>query len=109
MQKIQSTNRKISGRCPYDEFSSSRAGRFTSIPCVLPRALVSRRPRLTDGPRRTQPLLHSLSTTFPNFNKVHGGLVKMYQEEVLGKRVVVQHLWLEPWDETGGRPTEVLP
>jgi hypothetical protein len=33
----------------------------------------------------------------------------MYQEEVLGKRVVVQHLWLEPWDETGGRPTEVLP
>jgi hypothetical protein len=31
----------------------------------------------------------------------------MYQEEVLGKRVVVQHLWLEPWEE--GRKLEELP
>lgn len=30
----------------------------------------------------------------PNFKKIHKGLVKMYAEEVLGKRVVVQHLFL---------------
>ena len=30
----------------------------------------------------------------PNFRKFHKGLVKMYAEEVLGKRVVVQHLYL---------------
>ncbi|GHJ90322.1 hypothetical protein NliqN6_6724 [Naganishia liquefaciens] len=40
------------------------------------------------------PLLNSLSTTMPNFRKIHKGLVKMYAEEVLGKRVVVQHLFL---------------
>lgn len=42
-----------------------------------------------------QPLLHNLSTSMPNFVKIHRGLVKMYQEEVLGKRVVVQHLFLD--------------
>jgi hypothetical protein len=41
-----------------------------------------------------QPLLNSLSSTMPNFRKIYKGLVKMYQEEVLGKRVVVQHLFL---------------
>jgi hypothetical protein len=30
----------------------------------------------------------------PNFKKIHKGLLKMYAEEVLGKRVVVQHLFL---------------
>lgn len=30
----------------------------------------------------------------PTFTKIHSGLLKMYQEEVLGKRVVVQHLCL---------------
>ncbi|KAJ9100972.1 hypothetical protein QFC19_005368 [Naganishia cerealis] len=40
------------------------------------------------------PLLNSLSTTMPNFRKIHKGLLKMYTEEVLGKRVVVQHLFL---------------
>ncbi|KAI5450584.1 Serine/threonine-protein phosphatase 2A activator 1 [Naganishia albida] len=40
------------------------------------------------------PLLNSLSTTMPNFRKIHRGLLKMYAEEVLGKRVVVQHLFL---------------
>jgi serine/threonine-protein phosphatase 2A activator len=33
----------------------------------------------------------------PNFRKIHKGLLKMYQEEVLGKRVVVQHLFLDEY------------
>jgi serine/threonine-protein phosphatase 2A activator len=45
----------------------------------------------------------------PNFRKIHKGLVKMYQEEVLGKRVVVQHLFLNEitWglDIAAGMPT----
>jgi serine/threonine-protein phosphatase 2A activator len=45
----------------------------------------------------TQPLLHNLSTSFPNFNKIHSGLFKMYLEEVLNKRVVVQHLPIPDW------------
>ncbi|KAJ9099276.1 hypothetical protein QFC21_004157 [Naganishia friedmannii] len=43
------------------------------------------------------PLLNSLSTTMPNFRKIHKGLLKMYEEEVLGKRVVVQHLFLDEY------------
>ncbi|GMK59923.1 hypothetical protein CspeluHIS016_0901400 [Cutaneotrichosporon spelunceum] len=42
------------------------------------------------------PLLDSLST-FPNWVKPHSGLLKMYQAEVLGKRVVVQGLWVGGW------------
>ncbi|WOO76907.1 Serine/threonine-protein phosphatase 2A activator 1 [Vanrija pseudolonga] len=42
------------------------------------------------------PLLHSLST-LPSWVKPHGGLVKMYAAEVLGKRVVVQGLWVGGW------------
>ncbi len=45
----------------------------------------------------------------PSFVKISSGLVKMYQEEVLGKLVVVQHLWLEPWDTSGRRSVETLP
>lgn len=42
------------------------------------------------------PLLNSLSQ-FPNWVKPHGGLLKMYVAEVLGKRVVVQGLWVGGW------------
>lgn len=42
------------------------------------------------------PLLHSLST-LPNWVKPHGGLVKMFAAEVLGKRVVVQGLYIGGW------------
>ncbi|BEJ12469.1 hypothetical protein CspHIS471_0209290 [Cutaneotrichosporon sp. HIS471] len=42
------------------------------------------------------PLLDSLST-FPNWVKPHTGLLKMFQAEVLGKRVVVQGLWVGGW------------
>lgn len=42
------------------------------------------------------PLLHSLSQ-FPNWVKVHAGLGKMFAAEVLGKRVVVQGLWVGGW------------
>lgn len=42
------------------------------------------------------PLLDSLAQ-FPNWVKPHAGLLKMFQAEVLGKRVVVQGLWIGGW------------
>lgn len=42
------------------------------------------------------PLLDSLSQ-FPSWAKPHSGLLKMFQAEVLGKRVVVQGLWIGGW------------
>jgi serine/threonine-protein phosphatase 2A activator len=46
--------------------------------------------------REHSPLLFSLSE-FPNWTKPHSGLLKMYQAEVLGKRVVVQGLFIGGW------------
>jgi serine/threonine-protein phosphatase 2A activator len=42
------------------------------------------------------PLLHQLSS-FPNWTKPHMGLRKMFMGEVVGKRVVVQGLWVGGW------------
>lgn len=42
------------------------------------------------------PLLHSLSQ-MPNWSKPHSGLRKMFLGEVVGKRVVVQGLWIGGW------------
>lgn len=45
--------------------------------------------------------LYSIATGVPNWGKVNGGLFKMYEAEVLGKRVVVQHIplgGLLEWD-----------
>ncbi|KAI0050507.1 Phosphotyrosyl phosphatase activator [Auriscalpium vulgare] len=45
--------------------------------------------------------LHSIATGVPNWGKVNSGLFKMYEAEVLGKRVVVQHVplgGLLAWD-----------
>ena len=39
------------------------------------------------------PLLHQLST-FPDWKKPHSGLRKMFMGEIVGKRVVVQGLWI---------------
>ncbi|KAK7062205.1 Serine/threonine-protein phosphatase 2A activator, partial [Favolaschia claudopus] len=36
--------------------------------------------------------LHSIATGVPNWGKVNSGLFKMYEAEVLNKRVVVQHI-----------------
>ncbi|KAG7090186.1 hypothetical protein E1B28_011791 [Marasmius oreades] len=36
--------------------------------------------------------LHSIAVGVPNWSKVNSGLFKMYEAEVLGKRVVVQHI-----------------
>ncbi|KAI0319067.1 serine/threonine-protein phosphatase 2A activator 1 [Amylostereum chailletii] len=46
--------------------------------------------------------LHAIATSVPNWGKVNSGLFKMYEAEVLGKRVVVQHVplgGLLEWDE----------
>lgn len=37
------------------------------------------------------PLLSDISATVPNWKKVHSGMLKMWDNEVLGKRPVVQH------------------
>ncbi|OCB84783.1 Phosphotyrosyl phosphatase activator [Sanghuangporus baumii] len=45
--------------------------------------------------------LYAIATGVPNWAKVHSGLFKMYEAEVLGKRVVVQHIPVEGllgWD-----------
>ncbi|EJD06787.1 Phosphotyrosyl phosphatase activator [Fomitiporia mediterranea MF3/22] len=45
--------------------------------------------------------LYAIATGVPNWGKVHSGLFKMYEAEVLGKRVVVQHIpvgGLVEWD-----------
>jgi len=42
------------------------------------------------------PVLHSLSQ-LPSFTKPHAGLRKMFLGEVVGKRVVVQGLWIGVW------------
>jgi len=45
--------------------------------------------------------LHSIAQGVPRWSKVNSGMFKMYDAEVLGKRVVVQHLplgGLIPWD-----------
>ncbi|KAF7332554.1 Serine/threonine-protein phosphatase 2A activator [Mycena kentingensis (nom. inval.)] len=46
--------------------------------------------------------LHSIATGVPNWGKVNSGLFKMYEAEVLGKRVVVQHIPLGGLLEWGG-------
>ncbi|TDL25553.1 Phosphotyrosyl phosphatase activator [Rickenella mellea] len=46
--------------------------------------------------------LHSIAVGVPNWGKVNSGLFKMYEAEVLWKRVVVQHLplgGLVEWDD----------
>ncbi|CCA73849.1 related to RRD1-Resistant to Rapamycin Deletion (protein phosphatase 2A regulator activity) [Serendipita indica DSM 11827] len=45
--------------------------------------------------------LHAIATGVPNWDKVNAGMLKMYEAEVLNKRVVVQHLplgGLLAWD-----------
>lgn len=42
------------------------------------------------------PMLHSLAQ-MPNWNKPHSGLRKMFLGEVVGKRVVVQGVWIGGW------------
>jgi len=60
--------------------------------------------------------LYSIATGVPNWTKVNSGLFKMYEAEVLGKRVVVQHIpvgGLLEWNsdintETKQSPTDEL-
>lgn len=45
--------------------------------------------------------LHAIASSVPNWDKVNAGMLKMYEAEVLSKRVVVQHLplgGLVVWD-----------
>ncbi|KAF8725239.1 hypothetical protein AX14_008211 [Amanita brunnescens Koide BX004] len=58
--------------------------------------------------------LYSIATGVPNWAKVNSGLFKMYEAEVLGKRVVIQHIpigGLLEWDsaDSSRQSTEVLP
>lgn len=52
-----------------------------------------------------QPLLYNLATSGKSWSKIHSGLTKMYEGEVMAKRVVVQHLYvggLISWDVSEG-------
>lgn len=49
------------------------------------------------------PMLDSLAT-FPSWTKPHSGLLKMFIGEVLGKRVVVQGLWVGGWTWSNDLP-----
>jgi serine/threonine-protein phosphatase 2A activator len=54
---------------------------------------ISRIYSLKTGPfHEHSSLLHSVASSVPNWGKVNSGLWKMYEKEVLSKRVVVQHL-----------------
>jgi len=58
--------------------------------------------------------LYSIATSVPNWAKVNSGLFKMYEAEVLGKRVVVQHVplgGLLEWGvvDSSRQSTDVLP
>ncbi|KAF5345658.1 hypothetical protein D9757_014208 [Collybiopsis confluens] len=56
--------------------------------------------------------LYSIATGVPNWGKVNSGLFKMYEAEVLGKRVVVQHIplgGLLPWIDGVSQPHTTLP
>ncbi|KAF8963092.1 hypothetical protein BDZ97DRAFT_1821716 [Flammula alnicola] len=49
--------------------------------------------------------LHSIAAGVPNWGKVNSGLFKMFEAEVLGKRVVVQHIplgGLLEWESNDG-------
>ncbi|KAI5477602.1 protein phosphatase 2 (formerly 2A), regulatory subunit B' [Pseudohyphozyma bogoriensis] len=59
---------------------------------------------LKSGPfAEHSPMLHSISSTVPNFTKMETGLMRMYRDEVLGKLVVVQHLWFADGGVLGWR------
>ncbi|KAJ6615654.1 Phosphotyrosyl phosphatase activator [Mycena sp. CBHHK59/15] len=54
--------------------------------------------------------LHSIATGVPNWGKVNSGLFKMYEAEVLGKRVVVQHIplgGLLEWSDAPSAPSSL--
>ncbi|KAF5327611.1 hypothetical protein D9619_005039 [Psilocybe cf. subviscida] len=56
--------------------------------------------------------LHSIASGVPNWRKVNTGLFKMYEAEVLGKRVVVQHIplgGLLEWETAQTSPPTSLP
>ncbi|KAM0755522.1 PTPA-domain-containing protein [Meredithblackwellia eburnea MCA 4105] len=68
---------------------------------------------LKTGPfHEHSPLLHQIGSTVPSWTKVSQGLTKMYEHEVLQKRVVVQHLvfggvlrWVEEGAAAVGAPS----
>ncbi|KDQ13496.1 hypothetical protein BOTBODRAFT_160423 [Botryobasidium botryosum FD-172 SS1] len=52
--------------------------------------------------------LHSIASSVPHWRKVNQGMIKMYEAEVLAKRVVVQHVpmgGLLEWDVEAGSVT----
>lgn len=66
--------------------------------------------RLKRGPfNEHSPMLYSIATTVPNWNKANSGLLKAWKGEVLSKWPVVQHLYFGrylPWRAAHG-PTGV--
>ncbi|KLO17362.1 PTPA-domain-containing protein [Schizopora paradoxa] len=102
-------------------FGSGQLRERTDIPVssVLRRPLpptnlyylsVSRIHEVKSGPfHEHSSQLYSIATGVPNWMKVNSGLFKMYEAEVLGKRVVVQHIpvgGLLEWDSDTNSETK---
>ncbi|PWN25573.1 Phosphotyrosyl phosphatase activator [Jaminaea rosea] len=72
-----SSSRDLSSPPPYPNLFTSSIARIHS---------------LKTGPFfEHSPLLSDIASSVPNWKKVHGGMVKMWDNEVMGKRPVVQH------------------
>ncbi|KAG8691411.1 Serine/threonine-protein phosphatase 2A activator 1 [Ceratobasidium sp. 423] len=66
---------------------------LASHPSDLYTLSIARVKSIKSGPfHEHSPQLYSIASSVPVWNKVNSGLLKMYEAEVLSKRVVVQHL-----------------
>ncbi|KAF8602870.1 Phosphotyrosyl phosphatase activator [Ceratobasidium sp. AG-I] len=72
---------------------------FSDLPTDLYTLSIVRVNTIKTGPfHEHSPQLYSIASSVPVWRKVNSGLLKMYEAEVLSKRVVVQHLPLgEPF------------
>ncbi|CAE6437244.1 unnamed protein product [Rhizoctonia solani] len=70
---------------------------FPTHPADLYTLSIARIKSIKSGPfHEHSPQLYSIASSVPVWSKVNSGLLKMYEAEVLSKRVVVQHLPLGP-------------
>jgi len=81
-------------------------------PTTLYNRAITRLLELKKGPfHEHSPQLYSIASSVPTWWKVNQGLFKMYDVEVLGKRVVVQHIPLGgilEWPDEDLSPTEPI-
>ncbi|TIA89901.1 hypothetical protein E3P99_01804 [Wallemia hederae] len=78
-------------------FSADPSSAFPSMRDNLYARAVSNIDKFKKGPwHEHSPQLYTIAHTVPNYYKVNKGMLKMFDAEVLRKRVVVQHLLFSP-------------